>query len=844
MGARIRALDWTRSSLGPRERWPRALRRALDEVLCSPQAIQLCWGDEPPLLCNDAYAKLIGGVRPLLLGAPARRSWPDAWPSLASIYASVCQGQAHHLNNQPLRLRRRGEVENTWFDIHCTPLCDDQGEVAGMLVTLKETTGQVRSAAQPTAAPAQPLRTHAARRLSEERLQLALEATELVGIWDWDLRENRIIADERFASLYGITAEYAAEGASLAELLVNVHPADRQRVEEALFQCIENRVTFAEEYRIIQRDGSLRWVFARGRCHYDEQGRPVRFPGSAIDISQQKRTEDALRESEELHRAAIELSPGLHWTSDEQGRLTNLPERWLQLAGLTQEQALGQGWLEWAHEDDRGLLLSAWQASTGTGQPFDVECRLRVANGSYHWMRLRALPLHDGAGRVIRWHGMTEDIHDRRMAEQAQRELNETLESRVQERTRALAEVYERLLSEMAKREQAQGALRQAQKMEAVGQLTGGIAHDFNNMLTSIIGGLDLIQRYIEAGRAKETRRFIDAALTSANRAAALTHRLLAFSRLQPLKPKRVDVNHLITSMEDLLKRTLGEQIRVEAALAADLWPVHSDENQLESALLNLVINARDAMPAGGTLRIETANVQLSENAIEGELPAGDYVALSVSDSGIGMSEDVLARAFEPFFTTKPIGQGTGLGLSMIYGFAKQSGGHIQLSSEPKRGSTARLYLPRHAEQVPAPSVLAGVGPAMQAQAGETVLLVEDEPGVRMLIFDLLDELGYAVLEAADGEQAIPFLESGWRIDLLVTDIGLPGINGRQLADLARRHRPDLKVLLISGYAEQAAARSDFLGTGMELLNKPFTIDALAARIRGMIGEPGEAENH
>jgi PAS domain S-box-containing protein len=470
-----------------------------------------------------------------------------------------------------------------------------------------------------------------------------------------------------------------------------------------------------------------------------------------------------------------------------------------------------------------------------SGEKVVFEAFLPHKDGRPRQSLMHYLPRQDKNGEVQGFFVLAQDVTERWEAEQALRELNETLESRVQERTNALAEVYERLLTEMSSREQAQEALRQAQKMEAVGQLTGGIAHDFNNMLTGIIGGLDLIERYNQSGRHGETQRFIDAATTSANRAAALTHRLLAFARRQPLNLKRVDLNALVESMRDLMVRTLGSHILVDAMLESDLWPANSDENQLESALLNLVINARDAMPNGGSLYIATANVTLQQGEL-GDLLAGRYVTLSVIDSGCGMSPKVLTAAFEPFFTTKPIGQGTGLGLSMIYGFTRQAGGHVQLRSEPGKGTEVTLYLPVHYSIAAAPDT--PVAPKRiqtpLASQDEVILVVEDDPAVRLLVVDVMGMLGYRVLEAAEANAAVKILQSDERIDLLVSDVGLPGMNGRQLADIAREHRCGLPVLFMTGYAEQAIS-SGFLDTGMDMISKPFAIDQLAARVRSML---------
>ena len=555
-----------------------------------------------------------------------------------------------------------------------------------------------------------------------------------------------------------------------------------------------------------------------------------------------KRTEQELRESEAHFRMAIELSPAVHWTADANGRTSgeSQTERWRQLTGTRSLQP-DDDWAQLVHPDDHLPTLDAWHLAVSTGRPYDAEYRLRMVDGSYHWMHARALPRQDANGVIQQWFGMTEDVQNRRQVEQALRELNENLESRVSERTQALAEVNLRLQNEMQERERAEDALRHAQKMEALGQLTGGIAHDFNNMLTGIIGSLDLMQRYIDAGRSAEIKRFSEAAVSSAHRAAGLTHRLLAFSRRQSLDRKRLDPNQLVQSLEELFSRTLGEHLQLRLQLAAGVWPVNTDASQLENALLNLVINARDAMPESGVLTIETANCQLDaspEGATLEPVKPGAYVMFRVSDNGSGMSAPVLAKAFDPFFTTKPIGQGTGLGLSMIYGFAQQSGGQVTLHSRTGEGTCVRLYLPRHTEAFADAIELPSTGVPPMARAGESVLVVEDDPAVRMLVLDVLDELGYSAHSAGEATAALNLIEAGLEIDLLVTDVGLPGLNGRQLAEIARQQRPGLKVLFITGYAEKAAERHGFLAEGMDMITKPFSIERLGSKIRDMINLP------
>ena len=398
----------------------------------------------------------------------------------------------------------------------------------------------------------------------------------------------------------------------------------------------------------------------------------------------------------------------------------------------------------------------------------------------------------------------------------------ETLEQQVEERTAQLRNNEE--------------ALRQSQKMEAVGQLTGGIAHDFNNMLTGIIGSLELLRRRLARGRTDDLDSLIDLGVTSANRAAGLTHRLLAFSRRQSLDSKPVQMNTLVVSMGELLQRSINESIQLDMQLSEQLWVAEADPNQLESALLNLVINARDAMPGGGQLVVKTSNRHLDRafTQAHSNLDPGEYVMLSVTDTGCGMPQSTINRAFDPFFTTKPIGQGTGLGLSMIYGFSKQSRGHVAIQSEVGNGTTVSLFLPRFGGDLPR-DVPADVHHAPSAQNGETVLIVEDDPAVRVLVSTVLSELGYAFVEAADADSAVPILDSAQRIDLMISDVGLPGMNGRQLAEIGRQYRPELKVLFITGYAEHAAVRGGFLDPGMQMITKPFTFDLLTAKVREMI---------
>ena len=546
----------------------------------------------------------------------------------------------------------------------------------------------------------------------------------------------------------------------------------------------------------------------------DETGKVTSIFVEGIDITERHRSEEALRASEarlrqlnaDLERRVIEraqargltwkLSPDLLGALNSKGYFETANPAWESVLGWTEEEVVSMPIFDLLHPDDLEHTRAGFEL-TQVGQPaLRFANRYRCKDGSYRW---------------ISWIGIPEDgyVYCTGRDITAEREAEAELAA-------------------------AQEALRQSQKMEAIGQLTGGVAHDFNNLLTGIIGSLDIIRRRMATGRQEEIPRFMDAASISAQRAAALTHRLLAFARRQSLDIRPNNINRLIGSMEDLLHRSLGERIELECSLSAGLWVALTDANQLESAVLNLAINARDAMPDGGRLTIETTNVHLDEayTSLQEDVAPGDYVVIGVSDTGTGMPVDVVARAIDPFFTTKPVGEGTGLGLSMVYGFAKQTRGHLRIYSEVGHGTTIKLYLPRGLQD--AVDLEKPVEEAPRGQ-GETILVVEDDATVRLILADVLAELGYDVLLASDARPAIPILQSNRRIDLMMSDVVLPHISGRKLAEIARASRPDLKVLFVTGYAENAAIRGDFLDPGMDMLTKPFALDALGAKVRAMI---------
>ena len=607
---------------------------------------------------------------------------------------------------------------------------------------------------------------------------------------------NQVVCDYT-----GLPAEAMAGEAWTA----NIHADDLPAVIAAWTHSLQSLEPYHLEFRIRRHDGVYRWHLARAVPVESDDG--IQWVGSNTDVDDQRARQDGLSAiNSQLEKEVDDrtrdldrmwrLSTDLILVASFKGKICAANPAWEQILGWCESELLGTNFMALVHPDDaeQTLLEIEKQARGESCYLFENRCRIR-----------------EGGYKLICWTGVPEGglIHAIGRDITAERE-----------RDIALQQVEERL--------------RQSQKMEALGQLTGGIAHDFNNLLQGISGAIEIVRSRLAEGRQDDVERFMESATQSAHRAASLIHRLLAFARRQSLDNRPVDVNRLVLSMEDLLRRTLGEQISLTVTTGVQVWRARSDENQLESAILNLAINARDAMPHGGSLTIETFNATLDSHCVQAHegLTAGDYPVVAVTDTGSGMTPAVLAKVFEPFFTTKPIGQGTGLGLSGIYGFTKQSGGHVRIHSQPELGTTVRLYLPRDAAAMQ--TMLAATTPDVPQGDGQTVLIIEDDAAVRMVVLDLLSELGYRTIEAVDGPTALPILQSDQTIDLLLTDVGLPGMNGRQIAEIARQYRPALRVLFMTGYAEQASSRGSFLGPGMDMITKPFTMDDLAARISGI----------
>ena len=575
-----------------------------------------------------------------------------------------------------------------------------------------------------------------------------------------------------------------------------IHPGERECTRLAWNDALRGdapTLRLASRWR--HKDGGWRWL----SWVAVPDGAKVYW--SARDVTDEKAAEAELVARTAERDRMWNSSPDLMLVIDFAGIFQRVNPAWTRLLGYEPAELVGHHIHEFVAADDHAPMAPGFAASARGEQT-------RIVNRYRH---------KDGSLRTISWIGAPAgDV------------------------TYATGRDITAERARQAELERAQDQLRQSQKMEAVGQLTGGLAHDFNNLLAGISGSLELMNLRIRQGKPADAGKYMATAMGATRRAAALTHRLLAFSRRQTLAPVATDVGRLAAGLLDMIRRTVGPSVQVDVVPDAGLWPVLADQSQLENALLNLCINARDAMPDGGPIVIRGANRRIdAQAALAWDMQPGEYLALSVADTGTGMAPDVIAKAFEPFFTTKPIGQGTGLGLSMIYGFAKQSGGQVRIDSEVGRGTTVCLYLPRHhgvpahAEAAPAAARVAPDG------AGETVLVVDDEPSVRMLVADVLADLGYKTLEAADGAAGLEILQSAVRIDLLISDVGLPGLmNGRQMADASRVRRPGLNVLFITGYAETALLSDGQLEPGMAILTKPFTVETLAARVRAMIARP------
>jgi len=794
MGALMRAHPWAQSLPGAIEQWPDTLRTVVSLMLNSPFPMFLLWGAQRICLYNDGYIPILGKRHPAALAAPYQQTWPEIWNEISPLIDQAYLGTPTFFENFPLRIERNGTPEQAYFTFSYSPLRGPHGRIEGMFCACSETTAQLHSEIS--------LRNNEAHwRGLFENMQEGFFVAEAVRDGQGAIVDFRFIEVNPAFEIQTGLASSAAPGRTLRDML----PAIPEALIRAYAQVVEGGQP--SQFEIDLGPAYGRWYEVRARLAESPERIAVLF----LDMSARKQAEQALSRSEASFRGLAQTMPNQAWTARVDGRLDWFNDRVYEYTGLGYDDLKDDRWGCIVHPEDLPSAAAGWVQAVAGGNPYQAEFRLRRADGVYCWHIARAMPLRDGGGSIEHWIGTNTDI-------EAQKRAAELLELRIAERSRELEKTHEEL--------------RQSQKMEAVGQLTGGIAHDFNNLLTGVIGGLEMMQTRLAQGRHEDAERCAGLAMHSAQRAASLTHRLLAFSRRQPLEPRVVCINALVASMRELIDRTVGPGIQLQVNTAGNAWPSHCDLNQLENTLLNLVINARDAMPRGGVLTIGTRNASVVADAlIAGEPGPGDYVCLMVSDSGVGMAPDTLARVFEPFYTTKPAGQGTGLGLSMVYGFARQSGGFVRIDSELGVGTTVRLYLPRCHAVLADPAEPGDADHHQHGVTPRTVLVVDDEAHVRELVVTLLGDQGHRCLEAEDGPGGLAVVSSLEQpLDLLITDVGLPGFNGRELAAQARVLCPDLKVLFITGYASDAIFDVE-PGSGMELLNKPFTMAELSRRV-------------
>ncbi|MHB8285758.1 MAG: PAS domain-containing protein, partial [Caulobacteraceae bacterium] len=735
-------------------------------VLASAQPMYVIWGAASQiLLYNDAYAKLLGSKHPDALGQRFFDVYPEAIESAGPIIAATFEGEPQNTDGLMFMIDRGNGLEEAHFAYSLTPVRDEATGEIGVFCAITETTRSV-----------------ARRHDADQELSRLTQMFEQAPGWMCLLEgpEHRMKLSNR------AHRKLAKDRVGIGKTVEELFP---EMVEQGFITLLDQVYASGEVFRATQmafhiEDGSglpgdervLDFVY---QPLTNARGEVTSIFCEGTDVTERARAEADLR---------IALEAGQFGTcayNFQTKRLTVSPI-YKALFGRSADACLTyEEIIACVHPDDRATRQAAIDLSASTLSDYHVDYRILTLSGEVRWISAWGQWTCDQAGKPIVLSGVVADITD-------QKALEEDLGRRVEERTAEL--------------ETAQATLRQSQKMEAVGQLTGGIAHDFNNLLMGVSGSLELLQTRLGQGRLDALPRYLDAAQTSVARAAALTQRLLAFSRRQTLDPSPVALNRLILNMEDLIRRTVGPDIEMDIAAAADLWRTLVDPHQFENALLNLCINARDAMPDGGLLTIETGNKSMEARSAAGwDLPAGDYTCLSVTDTGCGMTQEVMSRAFDPFFTTKPMGQGTGLGLSMIYGFVRQSGGEVRIHSEVDRGTTMCIYLPRFNGVTDVDTPAQDAGRVALEGHGETVLVVDDEATVRMLISEVLQDAGYMTIEVEDGPAGMSVLQSTRRIDLLITDVGLPGgMNGRQVADAARVLRPELKVLFVTGYAENA----------------------------------------
>ncbi|MEG3177461.1 PAS domain-containing protein [Sphingomonas sp. RB3P16] len=819
-GALIGARDWSATALGAVDGWSIELRTTVANILNSPVAKVLMWGPDHIMLYNDAYRTIAGDRHPAALGSPVATAFPDVWHWNKPILEAGFRGEIASHRNQPIVFDRPEGRETLTLDLFYTPVYDARAQVGGVMCTIVDNSARVDAERRVAA--------------SEAELRRVTDAVPML-IAYVDRAHVYRFANGTYRDWLGVDPE-SMIGKPVAMVLGQTQYEQRRpSIERGLAG-----ERLSSETILLHRDGRPRRSEIRYVPHIEADGSVPGVHILAIDIEERAEREAALAASNGRFRTAMDAIHGVLWTNSPDGRMIGEQPGWAALTGQSIAEYQGFGWADAVHPDDAAPTTQAWLRAVATKSMFVFEHRVRHHSGTWRTFAIRGLPLLDDAGEIREWVGVHTDITHQRAAEASLREQAERLarearhRKRAEDQLRLLNEGLEaRVIAEIDERRQAEAKLAQSQKMETVGKLTGGVAHDFNNLLQVVSGNLQLLAKDI-AGNDRAERRVANA-MAGVSRGAKLAAQLLAFGRRQALEPKVVNVTRFVRGMDDMLRRAIGEGIEVETIVGGGLWNTFIDPAQIENALLNLAINARDAMEGQGKLTIELGNAALDDAyaRTHDEVTPGQYVMLAVSDTGSGMSPEVIDKVFEPFFSTKSEGKGSGLGLSMVYGFVKQSGGHVKIYSEVGEGTTIKLYLPR-AMQSEDVEVATDTGPV--AGGSETVLVVEDDAEVRDTVVEILSDLGYSVLKAVDAASGLSVIESGIAIDLLFTDVVMPGtMKSPELARKARERLPDIAVLFTSGYTENSIVHGGKLDAGVELLSKPYTREALARKFQHVL---------
>ncbi|TCR90651.1 hypothetical protein EV561_10339 [Rhizobium sp. BK376] len=871
----IADFDWSSTSIGSHQRWPQSLKTTIALVLQSPVPIVTLWGEEGIMIYNDAYSVFAGERHPRLLGSKVREGWPEVADFNDNVMKVGLSGGTLDYADRELVLNRTGKPEAGWMDLYYSPVIDEAGKPAGVIAVVVETTAKVK----------------AERRLRGERERLTRMFEQAPGFMAMTVGPNHVfeMANEAYLRLIG---NRDILDHPLLEALPELNEQGFRQLLDRVYSTGEPFVGESSRVLLEREPGRVAEIFVDFIFQpvLGEDRKPVGIFIQGNDVTEQKRAENALRRETRILGVLNRLGADLAAELDLEKVVQMITDAGVEMTGAE----FGAFFYNVMDENGERYMLYALSGvprekfadfpmprATAVFQPTfkgegvirsdDIlqdarygknEPRKGMPNGHLPVRSYLAAPVISSSGEVIgglffghRLPAMFKAEHEElivgaagqgaiamdnaRLFRAAERELAER--RRAEEKLQALNVTLEQRVSdEFNERVKAEEALRQAQKMEALGQLTGGVAHDFNNLLQVVSGNLQLLSQDV-SDNARAQRR-VENALAGVSRGSKLASQLLAFGRRQPLDPRVVNIGRLVSGFEDMLRRTLGESIEIETVRSGGLWNALVDPTQVENALLNLAINARDAMDAGGKLTIEVGNAYLDDNYARqhDEVLAGQYVMLAITDTGSGMPPDVVDKVFDPFFSTKPVGKGTGLGLSMVYGFVKQSGGHVKIYSEVGQGTTVKLYFPRVHQREDTASET-DFGPVTGGT--ETILVAEDDEQVRATVIELLHELGYGVLRAKDAASALSVIESGVSVDLLFTDIVMPGtLKTTELARQARRRLPNLAILFTSGYTENAIVHGGRLDPGVELLSKPYSREALARKIRAVLNNRKQRE--